>query len=221
MFGMAGSTQVPPARPVRPLRADARRNREALVAAARELFAVRGLDVPLEDIAKRAGVSIGTLYNHFPTRPELADAAFVEELAGGVRLAEEALAMPDPWAGFTHYLEGTCALQAGNRGYNEAACRGLPGTSASREVRTRMVALVAELMARAQAAGQLRADLTPTDLAFVIWGHSRTVEAVGDIAPNAWRRHLALLLDGFRAQAAHPLPEPPLTAGQVHRGHTD
>src|SRR5882757_11505410 len=91
--------------PARPLRADARRNRELLVAAAREVFAARGLDAPLDEIARRAGVSIGTLYNRFPSRVDLVDAALTEPVEASVRIAERALANPDPWQGLVRSEE--------------------------------------------------------------------------------------------------------------------
>src|SRR5882757_1609905 len=89
----------------RPLRRDAQRNRELLLAAAREVFAERGLEAPLEEIARRAGVSIGTLYNRFPSRVDLVDAALTEPVEASVRIAERALANPDPWQGLVRSEE--------------------------------------------------------------------------------------------------------------------
>jgi hypothetical protein len=123
---------------------------------ARELFAARGVDVAMADIARHAGVSNGTLYNRFPTREDLIEAVFTDRLETMAALARQAL-------------------------------------------------------------GVLRDDLALADLAFVIWGISRTVEmTAGGFAPRLWRRHLALLLDGFRAEGAHPLPEPPLPSELPH-----
>jgi AcrR family transcriptional regulator len=187
-----------------PLRADAQRNRGRLLDAARELFATRGLDVPMADIARHAGVSNGTLYNRFPGRDDLVEAVFTDRLEKLVALARQALAEPGPWEGFASYLTGACALQATDRGFNQVAARGMPSTPAVRELRRAGLAAVTELMARAQRAGVLRRDVTPDDLAFVVLGISRTVE----VAPAAWPRHLALMLDGFRPEAAHPLPAP-------------
>jgi len=190
-----------------PLRADALRNRARLLAAARELFASRGLDVPMVDIARHAGVSNGTLYNRFPAREDLIEAVFADRMEKLVALADRALGADDPWEGFASYLAGACELQATDRGFNQIAARGMPQTPAVRELRRRGLAAVTEVMARAQRAGSLRPDVAVDDLGFVIWGVSRTVEA----APGAWRRHLALMLDGFRTEGAHPLPdaEPP------------
>jgi AcrR family transcriptional regulator len=205
----------PDGRP-RPLRSDAQRNRELLLAAARELFAGRGVDVPLEEIARRAGVSVGTLYNRFPSRAELVEAVFTDRMATIAELAEKAATADDPWDGFAGYLTGICELQAADRGFNEVAAR-VPATlPATQRLRETALAALTEVFDRAKRAGALRTDVTVEDLAFVVWGISRTVEMTADVAPRLWQRHLGLLLDGFRATAAHPLPEPPLTPGRSH-----
>jgi AcrR family transcriptional regulator len=205
--------------PARPLRADAQRNRDALLRAARAAFAQEGLDVALEEIARRAGVSIGTLYNRFPgadARDALIEAVFTDRLEATVAIAQEALAQPDPWAAFAGYVTGICALQAADRGFRQVAARGMPDSAATRDLQAHGYGLVAQIMSRAQAAGALRADVTVEDMAFVVLGNSATIEATAAIAPELWRRHLGLLLDGFRAASAHPLPVPPLAAGRVH-----
>jgi AcrR family transcriptional regulator len=201
----------------RRLRKDAHRNRERLVAAAREVFAEHGVNVPLDEIARRARVSIGTLYNRFPTRGHLIDAVFADRVEASVRIAEQALAMDDPWPGVVFLLEQTCELQAVDLGYNDVVSRAIPLSSATEETRSRGYQLMKQVITRAQGAGVLRADITLEDLAFVIWGHARTVEATAAIAPRAWRRHLAIMLDGLRAEAAHPLPEPPLRPAEAQR----
>lgn len=200
----------------RPLRSDARRNRDLLLAAARELFAVRGIDVAMADIAHHAGVSNGTLYNRFPTREDLIEAVFIDRLEAMAALAAQGLADDDPWRGFVGYLTGVCELQAADRGFNEVAARGLAGSPAVRRLQEEGQATAGQVLDRAKQAGALRDDLAAEDLAYVIWGISRTVEMTAGVAPRSWRRHLALLLDGFRAEAAHPLPEPPLPPGEAH-----
>lgn len=210
-----GYVSSPPEEP-RALRSDAQRNRDRLLTAARELFAERGIDVAMADIARHAGVSNGTLYNRFPTREDLIEAAFTDRLETMSALATQALADEDPWRGFAGYLTAVCELLAADRGFNEVAGRGLPPSPAARRLQEEGQAAVTKLLDRARQAGALRDDLTLEDLAFVIWGISRTVEMTADFAPRLWRRHLALLLDGFRAEAAHPLPEPPLPPGLPH-----
>jgi AcrR family transcriptional regulator len=200
------------------LRRDAQRNRDAILAAARQVFSDRGLEAPLEEIARRAGVGIGTLYRRFPSRVELLDAVLTDTLQAHIEVAEQALAMDDPWEGFCFYLEQTLRLQATDRGLNDAMGMRFPRTPAMETARQRLYDLGGKLITRAQQAGQLRADLTHEDLVFVTWANNRILPAVRAAgAPDAWRRHLGFLLDGFRADRAHPLPEPPLTPRQVYR----
>jgi AcrR family transcriptional regulator len=201
----------------RPLRRDVLRNRVALLAAAREVFAAQGLDAPLEHIARRAGVGIATLYRHFPTRADLIDAILTASVRAYVRIAEEALARDDPWDGLVHFLEGTCELEAADRGLNDMMSMRLPAAAGADAAKSRMYDLAVRIVRRAQDSGQLRADVTPEDLALLTWANTRIQDATAGIAPNAWRRHLALLLDGFRAAAARPLPEPAMTPRQVYR----
>ncbi|MFI0775296.1 TetR/AcrR family transcriptional regulator [Streptomyces sp. NPDC021212] len=203
--------------PARPMRRDARRNRDALLGAARECFAERGLEAPLEQVAKQAGLAIGTLYRHFPTRLDLVQAVFAEKLAAWLSAAEEAAAMDDAWGGLRLFLETMCELQAADQGFNDLASMQLPAAACLAGTQNRIHELGVLLVRRAQEQGAMRADLEPEDLAFVIWSHARITEATQGIAPRAWRRHLYLMLDAFRAERAHPLPEPPLSSGQLAR----
>ena len=205
------------ARPPR-LRRDAQRNRDAILAAARQLFCDQGLEAPLEEIARQAGVGIATLYRRFPSRVELLDAVLADTLQAHLAVAERALAMEDPCDGFCSYLEETCRLQATDRGLNDALGMRFPRATALEAARRRLYDLGGQLIARAQQAGRLRADLTHEDLALVTWANTRILQASRAAgAPDAWRRHLGFLLDGFRAERAHPLPEPPLSPRQVYR----
>jgi AcrR family transcriptional regulator len=200
---------------VRPLRQDAARNRERLVRAAREVFGREGLDAPLDEIARAAGVAIGTLYNRFPTRGELADAALGPLAQQAAELAGKAARAEDPWQGFAAFMEDTCALFAADRGFADVYRSRVPGAPVIAAAQQRLFALKAAIVERARNAGQLRADVTASDIAVIIWGIAGSMDATRDVAPDAWRRHLALALDGLRAGAAHPLPAPPLTASQL------
>ncbi|MFI7452429.1 TetR/AcrR family transcriptional regulator [Nonomuraea sp. NPDC049714] len=191
------------------MRKDALQNRERLLQAARQLFADRGLDVPLEEVARTAGVSIGTLYNRFPTRDTLVEAVFADRVATVAELAEQALATADAWEGFVAFLTGVCELQAADLGYNDLAAR---TTAADGD---RGHALMREILNRAQRSGDLRPDITLADMAFVIWAMAATIRATHKVAPGAWRRHLALTLDGLRTAAAQPLPTPPIPTAQI------
>jgi AcrR family transcriptional regulator len=205
-------------RPATRLRRDAQRNRDAIVAAARQVFCDHGLEAPLEEIARRAGVGIATLYRRFPSRVELLDAVLADNLQAHIAVAEQALATDDPWDGFAFYLEQSCRLEAEDRGLNDVMGMRFPRATAVEAAKTRLFELVGQVVDRAQQSGQLRADLTPEDLAFLNWANTRILPAVRAAgAPEAWRRHLGLLLDGFRADRAHPLPQPPLSPRQVHR----
>src|SRR5919107_4085250 len=103
----------------RPLRADADRNRARILAAAAEVFADRGLDVSLDDIAAHAGVGVGTVYRRFPDKDALIDALFEEKIDRAVALADQALEIEDPWEGFTTFMRGMCRMQAGGPGFKD------------------------------------------------------------------------------------------------------
>jgi AcrR family transcriptional regulator len=189
---------------VRPLRQDAVRNRERLLQAAREVFRRRGLDAPLDEIARVAGVAIGTLYNRFPTRGELVDAALAPLALRAIEVAERAVAAEDPGEGLELFMEGSCALIAADRGYADVHRSRVPGTPLIDAAQERLAALKARILERAVDAGAVRTDLVPMDLAMVAWGVTGTMDATRDFAPDAWRRHLALSLDGLRPGAARP-----------------
>ncbi|WP_405973055.1 TetR/AcrR family transcriptional regulator [Streptomyces sp. NBC_00988] len=204
-----------PGSPPKPLRADAARNRAKLLAAATELFGERGLDAPLEEIARRAGVSIGTLYNHFPSREAFWEAIFPERLATLERVNEAALAAPDAWDGFVAYLEGLFALQAQDRGLNDALAQRFRAAGEVEKACNRGFRHAELIIQRARDSGQLRPDFEPEDLVTLIWAMSQVIRESMETAPDTWRRCLAFFLDGLRAGAAHPIEVPPLTQGQL------
>lgn len=181
----------------RPLRADAARNRDKLLVAAAEVLGERGLDAPLEEVARRAGVSIGTLYNHFPHRDDLIGAIYPALLAELDAVADTAMADPDPWHGFVTYMEGLFAMQAKDRGLNEAVARNAPGTVDPAIECSRGFGQIGAILERAKAAGALRADFQEADLVALVWAMSRVIEQ----APEAWQRCLGFFLDGLRPAA--------------------
>ncbi|NUP50833.1 MAG: TetR/AcrR family transcriptional regulator [Catenulispora sp.] len=201
----------------RPLRQDAVRNRERLIVAARDTFHRSGLDAPLEEIARQAGVSAGTLYNRFASRGELVDAALGPVVERSVEIAERASRAEDPWDGFVTFMEQTCELLAAERGYTDVYRTRLADTPVIDAARKRMGVFKAQIMARAKAAGALRDDVETTDIIMAFWGISAIAESTRDTAPDAWRRHLALVLDGLRADAAHPLPATALSTRALIR----
>jgi len=199
------------------LRRDAQRNRDRLVAGAGELFAADGLDVPVEEITRRAGVGMGTLYRHFPTKEDLVDAVLEDALESYVELARQALVADDAWQGFVGFLEHGLELHASNRGLMDVISTSARGRARAQATRERVRPLLRQLVARAQAEGRLRPDFSAEDLPVVFRALGRVIEATGEGAPELWRRYLALVVDGLRAGAATPLPVPPPTAEQVRR----
>jgi AcrR family transcriptional regulator len=197
------------------LRADARRNVEKLRDAAVQVFQEKGLHAPLEEIAKLAGVSAGTLYNRFGCREALIDAVMPALAAASLgEVGQRALAHPDPWGGFASYVEGVCELQASDAALNDVISRRYAAEHLT------VVCRVTEereryIIERAQREGALRADFTREDMLFVFWSTAMLVRHTARAAPDAWRRSVGFLLDGLRAEAAHPLPVDPLTRDQV------
>ena len=198
------------------LRSDARRNRERLVVSARELFAARGVEVSLEDIARRAGVGIGTLYRHFPTKGDLVDAVLEDAFAEIGRLAEEAAATEDAWEGLTSFLHDALELHVQNRGVKDLLAAREHGHDAAR---ARIRRLLRSVVERAQEQGTLRRDFVFEDLPPLFWSTARIVQATADVSPRYWRRYLSFVLDGLRASAATRAPGPPLTRAQLQRAH--
>lgn len=193
-----------------PQRRDARRNREALAAAAADVFAELGLDAPLDVIARRAGVGNATLYRHFPTREDLIGEVFRPAAAVLAEAGEEALAAEDAWTAVEGYFTRIFELVATSRGINDLVTMAIPTVPVLADMSRRNAATVGILVARAQEQGTMRGDVVATDLLFLLGPLCRAVPAADGLRPGLWRRHLALLLDGFRAPAAHPLPEPPI-----------
>lgn len=189
----------------RPLRADARRNRAALVTAATEAMGRRGLDASLDEIAATAGVANATLYRHFPTRRDLVQAVFAEQMARYSAAIERALAEPDPWLAVRGYLAGICALQAENRALADLV------TSAeyADDTRPTAVAHLEQLLERARSAGRLRPDFGVEDVALLLMANAGVVRHTAEHAPASSPRLVALLLDGLAAGAATPAPPPP------------
>jgi AcrR family transcriptional regulator len=199
------------------LRSDARRNRERLVAAARELFASGGAGVSVREIAQCAEVGMGTLYRHFPSRDDLVDAVLEDAFDEFVAIAEAALAEPDGWTGFRRFVEKGLLLHARNRGLKEVLERRLPGKERAEAMRQRIEPLIGRLVVRAQEEGRLRPDFRPEDVGMLFWGGDRVIELSAAVSPQLWRRYLGFLLDGLQAEAATPLEQAPLTRAQLRR----
>jgi AcrR family transcriptional regulator len=202
------------------LRVDAERNRQRLITAAREMFADRGLGVPIEDIARHAGVGVATLYRRFPTRADLIAGAFEGKMAAYADAVTQALANPDPWAGFCGYIERVCAMQAEDRGFANVLCMTLPEDRQFEAERDRAYENFLELVRRAQAAGGLRDDFVAEDLPVLLMANAGVVAGTADAAPGAWRRFAAYMIQAFSARSTAPLPAPP-TPAAMHRALHD
>jgi AcrR family transcriptional regulator len=160
---------------------------------------------------------MGTVYRHFATKEDLADAVLEDAFDEFIRAAEQALAEEDAWAGFRTFLERIFALNAENRGLKDMIATREHGQARAETMRRRMRPLVRRLIERAQEQGALRPDFTPEDMPLVFWTGDRVIDATAGIAPELWRRYLGFMLDGLRSEAASPLPHPPLTRAQWNR----
>lgn len=195
----------------RPLRADAARNRARVLDAARTAFAEAGLDVGVEEIARRAGVGKGTLYRRFPTKEALVRAIFEDILDEIDRLVAEADTEPDAWTAFTRYLEATARMQASNQGFYDVVAQRLGAAALTNEQRERAMAATTKMLERAQEAGVVRKDLVPEDVQLMLRMVGATTRPAFDGSPmdDHWPRFLGLLLDAIRPDAATPLPAAP------------
>ncbi|RKR75948.1 TetR/AcrR family transcriptional regulator [Frondihabitans australicus] len=185
------------------LRSDARDNRDRIVEAARALFAERGLDVGMREIARRAEVGPATLYRRFATRDDLVDEAFSIELETCRRIVVEGCADDDAWRGLSSTLTALVELNAGNRGFVDAFTATAAASGSAHSViaahRRELLGMLAGLVARARAAGRLRADFTVDDVVLILRA-GRGAAAGGSVA--AARRFVELTLDGLRSRGA-------------------
>lgn len=198
------TSSTPTQEACRPLRKDAARNRELILETAAEVFAEHGLEAGYDEIARRAGIGVGTVYRRFPERSELVQALFESRIDEMVVIGEEAASMPDAWAGLTWFFEKLVEKQVADRGLKEVMVQTLDESGQMTVGRERIGPIVEGLMQRAQADGALRQDVEVTDLGMqlMLIGSLSTPEQ-----PELWRRYLALLFDGLRARPdATPLP---------------
>ena len=190
-----------------PLRADAERNRQRLLAAAKELFATRGLDVTLDEVARHARVGTGTAYRRFPNKDALIDALMVDRIGELAAIARECLEDPDPWAGLIGYFERALALQASDRGLKEVLFSSGRGRERSNHARRAIAPVVTKLVRRARDAGVVRDDIDTSDVPLINFMINTVVDFGRDVEPDLYRRYLAIVLDGLRPRDdLEPLP---------------
>jgi AcrR family transcriptional regulator len=198
------------------LRRDAERNRALILEAAREAFAERGLGVTLDEVARRAGVGVGTVYRRFADKEALVEALFEERVRAIVELGHAALAEEDPWDGVVRWVEGMLGLVAADRGLHDVLTSTAYGRERVAEARGQIAPLAIRIVERAQEAGRLRADFSAGDVPMLIFMIGRLAEYTHGVAPDLWQRYAAMFLDGARAGAGpEPLPVPALEIEQV------
>jgi AcrR family transcriptional regulator len=195
------------------MRADARRNHEAIVCAARALFAEKGMDAQMDEIARRAKVGVGTVYRHFPAKEDLLDGLIARRFERLAERAAEAVDMAsqgEPWEAFRGFIEWSAALQAGDRALSEAM--------ASRSERMHAAAVASGLVPQLELlldlvkrAGALREDLVVEDIPAMVCSVGSVAVAAAEKPGWRWDRVLAIWLDGVRAPGTIALPplEPP------------
>jgi AcrR family transcriptional regulator len=199
------------AAPGRPLRADAARNRTLILDAARGAFAEGGLDVGVEEIARRAGVGKGTLYRRFPTKEALVQAIFDDILVEYEALAEAALDDLDPGTAFADFLAAAARMQASNQGFYDVVTQRLGTSALNDEQRRRFIDAAERPLRRAQAAGRVRDDLVAEDIQVMLRMLGATTRPAmdGSAMDERWPRYLGLLLDALRPGSATPLRADP------------
>ncbi|MFJ8754940.1 TetR/AcrR family transcriptional regulator [Streptomyces sp. NPDC102441] len=213
----SGDTSASPARPARPLRPDAERNRRIILQAAVEVFTERGLEAGLDDIARHAGVGVGTVYRRFPKKEALIEALFCERMEALVPLAERCLTEQDSWTGLFSFFERLGETLMNDRGLRQVLMSAAYGGDGVAYARNRLGPVVRALFERALADGKLRDDVEATDWPCIEFMLNAVVEYSRSVRPELWRRYLTILFDGLRPQrdTTTPLQEPPLTTAEM------
>ncbi len=188
-------------------RADARRNRESVIAAAKKLFAEEGLDAQMPDVAKAAKVGVGTVYRHFPTKADLIAALAAERFERLADKAREGTAAADPWEGLCEFIRFSAQIQADDRGLCEVMGSRPEVMGASAEA-VGLDQLCEQLVRRAQRSGDLRKDLEWEDIPMIACSLGRITGAEDGPAVGRWPRLVEVILDGLRAPASSKLPKP-------------
>jgi len=202
---------------VRRLRRDAERNRQRILAAAAEVFTQRGLEATLDDVARAAGVGVGTVYRRFPDKESLIGELFKDRIDALVAVAEDACAVADPWQGLVSYLEFAARSMAGDLGLRQLMMYAAYGREQVAYASNRMRPVVTRLVERAQAAGELRDDFRAPDVKLIVFMLASVAEYTYRVQPDIWRRYLTLIIDGMRPHrdGVTVLPVPALSAAQL------
>jgi AcrR family transcriptional regulator len=203
----------------RQLRADARRNRARVLAAAADILAESGLRAPLEEIAQRAGVGVGTVCRHFPTKQALVDAVLTALYESLLDDALDGLANPDAGAAFETFVVALSAFGARHRALAEQMAENVRAEVAT-PAKEQLSAAVSELVRRAQEAGAVRADVGPADVALLLAGVAHATALSGGLQPMLRDRYVRIILDGLRPGDARDLPGRPLDFDDLQRARS-
>ena len=191
--------------PLKRQRRDAASNRRQILEASAAVFAERGLSVDVREIARRAGVGMGTLYRHFPTKDSLLDAALENDFIAWSVAVENAAAAADPWQGLVQYMEDSLALLAKHRALLDGLSNPLISTPGLVECREAVGPVMTRIVERAKQAGVARADVSVDDVSLLLMGLGRIIQLTEEAAPGTWRRQLAVVLDGLRPGSPGPI----------------
>jgi AcrR family transcriptional regulator len=193
--------------PSQELRADARRNRKAVLAAAKKLFADEGLDAQIPDVAKAAKVGVGTVYRHFPTKEALIAALAADRFYRLAEKAREGIAADDAWEGLCEFIRFAAQIQADDRGLCEVM-GSRPDVMDVSAIEVGLPELCEQLVQRAQRSGELRKDLRWEDIPMIACGLGRIIQAKIGPATGRWPRLVEIIIDGLRAPGSSTLPKP-------------
>lgn len=199
---MSETTAVP--------RADMVRNRRLLIDAATAAFAELGVDVPIGEIAQRAGLAKGTVFRHFATKEDLLAAIMLQLLHDLISSADQLLTADDAGAALEEFMTYGVEQLAADRAFCEVIGRPSLQHSEVRDAINLLSVSAEALTARAREQGTIRGDVSGLDVMLLLGGIHQTAAPLLEAQPQAWRRYLALALDGLRTTDARPLPEQPL-----------
>ncbi|MDX6401941.1 MAG: hypothetical protein QOF27_2547 [Gaiellaceae bacterium] len=198
------------------LRADAQRNLERILEAAHAVFAEKGLEASVADVAARAGVGTATIFRRFPTKDDLVAAMLEQELEAVVARAQAAAAAADPVAAIGEFFSAAVEAFIGDRCFCEASGGDLFARPRIQELVGEVTEAVQHLLRRAQEAGAIRRDVVAEDIGFLINAVGRAGLPLERTAPGAWRRYVEIVLAGLRSDGARRLKHKPPTSQQLH-----
>jgi AcrR family transcriptional regulator len=201
----------------RPLRVDARRNRERVLAAAEQVFAQEGLKGQVEEVARRAGVGVGTVCRNFPTKQALVEAVLTSMYESLLGSALAALENPDPGAAFEIFFVALPEFHARHRALGEQMANELELPTSAQPLREELSRALTELVARAQASGAIRDDIGPADVSLLFAGVAHATALAGELQPVLRERYVRIILDGMRPREASALPGRPLDFAGLRR----